>query len=200
MRPSKLKTPLAKLRAMLNKKSLPRITQQDVAEWLGCGVDNIASIESGRVKLTQANARIIERQTMVSSSWLLGKIDSSKPITFEGTLLRRFHFDRSQAALKSPYRVPTAANFALKNTLVKLTTIIVQAAKSGQIDLYESKLETALNDILNSFPANWAKADFRKDVDSFTDHNTPDFKPLFAKYQQQIMKVCNDKRLVSGNR
>jgi hypothetical protein len=209
-RKSDRKTTLALLRSKLNVpkreghyagERVP-LSVKDVSAWLGLAEDTVRAIERKRegYRLTQASARIIERQTGASSLWLLGKKASLVPITWAGTKLRQLDFDRAQAALKSPYRVPTAAHFALKNTLAKLVTILVQAAQHGQIDLYESKLEAALNDILDSFPANCAKVDFSNHVDRSTDHNTPDFKPLFAQYQQQLMKICENKLLISRSR
>ncbi len=190
-----MKTPLAKLKAMLTIKTkigTSKVSQQDVADWLGCGIHNVASIESGRVKLTEANARIIERQTGASSLWLLGKRNSPYPITWAGTKFKQADFDRAQAALKSPKRIPVAANAALKRTIGKLTTILLQAAKLDQIDRYELKLESLFNDVLNSFPKDSSPVDLSNQIDfGYTDHKTPDFKPLFTEFQKQLMKASD---------
>ena len=99
MRPSKLKTPLAKLRAMLKVqtgektkkrtgqtlKTYAPLSRKDVADWLGCGVDNISSIESGRVKLTEENAEIIALKTGVSIDWLLAGDVSKPPVKLNWT-------------------------------------------------------------------------------------------------------------------
>lgn len=65
-RPSKLRHNLARAR-----RDLLKVTQSQLAKWVGCSPVTIQSIEAGRLALSGFLAARIERVTGVSAEWLL---------------------------------------------------------------------------------------------------------------------------------
>lgn len=207
MRLSGQKTPLAKLRAMLKKEiqvpkqgkkcagqfetKLVRLSRDDVAGWLDCGVDNISSIESGRVKLTEENAEIIELQTGASSKWLVGKDSSPVPISFFGSRYQQKHFDRAQAGIKRTGYPVLRAQAEFKAGVAALATILLHACKRGEIDACASKLWASFRDFFVMFPKSEPFVDFGKFIDqSIVKLETPDFKPLLDEWEKQLICIA----------
>jgi hypothetical protein len=217
MRPSKLKTPLAKLRAMLKiqtgeitkkrtgqtVKTFAPLSRQDVAGWLGCGVDNISSIESGRVKLTSENAEIILQQTGVSMKWLLGIYNNTHPINLAGERYTQTDFERAQKAIKRPAMPALKAQMIFAENVGWLATILLCACQCDEIDRYTSKLRSALADIFHSFPKETPVVDFRQFINltegwSVTDHDNPlkalqKFYPMLVKFDKELLKIVNNR-------
>src|SRR5262245_30333441 len=65
-RPSKLRHNLARAR-----RDVLKVTQAQLAKWVGCSPVTIQSIEAGRLALSDFLAARIERITGVSAEWLL---------------------------------------------------------------------------------------------------------------------------------
>lgn len=212
MRPSLQKTPLAKLRATLrihtndktmkrsgrSEKIYSRISRQDVANWLGCKVDNISSIESGRVKLTPENAAIIMQQTGASLQWLLGIDPTPYPINIAGRKYTQADFERAQATLKHPSLPALKAQKAFAENVGFLATILLCACKSDEIDRCESKLRGALSEILHSLSEK-PLVDFSQFIDAsfgfgIEDHKDPiqtlkKFYPMLAQWDKELAKI-----------
>jgi len=212
MRPSKQKTPLAKLRALIRVQTGVRtkkrtgestkidspLSRQDVADWLGCGVDNISSIESGRVELTEANAEIIMQQTGASIKWLLGLDTKPFPVHWAGHRYEQSDFDRAQKNIKDPAFPALKAQKTFAENVSLLATILLCACQRGEIDRYTSKLRGALTEIFNSFPKATPVVDFCPFIDStevsVADHANPlkalqKFYPMLEKWDTELLKI-----------
>lgn len=106
MRPSKLKKPLAVLRAMLTEPSARRdrkappvpLKAKTLAGWLDCSVWNVQTLET-RASITLASAELIANQTGINVGWLMGK-DTKKPIDWYGRPFTQATFDERQAELR----------------------------------------------------------------------------------------------------
>lgn len=199
MRPSKLKTPLAKLRAMITIRTADghrvKLSRQDVAEWLGCGVDNISSIESGRVKLTHENAEIILAHTHANLGWLLGINKSPFPVNFAYRKFTQKDFDDAQINLARPTLPALKAQYELASSLGIIATILLNAVKKDRLSLYASRLRHKLYEIASEFPPGKDFVNLSHFID--TSHGTTvkghDFRPLLKEFERQLLQIVNAK-------
>ena len=127
------------------KTGRAKLSRQDVADWLGVGVDNVSSIESGRVRLTRENAQIIMQQTGASLKWLRGEVDSS-PVHWSGRAYQQKHFDEAQRQIKSPSLPALKAQRALAETVGQVATILLRAVQHDEFERYAAKMKRSVGD------------------------------------------------------
>jgi transcriptional regulator with XRE-family HTH domain len=93
------RTTIAQLRAIIGLRA------KELADVLGCSVPTINSIETGRLKLSEAMAKRMVHETGISLAWLLNGDVSAPPIaewggepftaeTFEWRQANKVHWDR----------------------------------------------------------------------------------------------------------
>jgi hypothetical protein len=75
------------------------LSQKDVAEWLGCSVHNVQSLETGRGKLTSENVNLIVEQTDINPVWLLMGNPEETPFDTSGHPFTQKTFDEQQKRL-----------------------------------------------------------------------------------------------------
>ena len=165
------------------------LSQQDIADWLGCSVFNIQSIETGRVRLTEENAEILQLKTGCSAAWLLGT-ETTNPVSFYGAPFSRRVSERAQSLGFPPTGGPSRLQLALKETLPLLANVLLHALDCDDLCLYKTKTRRALETILGQMPQK-PRTDLRRLVDfSSTDEKTPDWGPLFQELKRQALKIC----------
>lgn len=143
-----------------------------VAKWLGVKPGHVRCIERDKpgYPLTRENAEIIERNTNVNLSWLLGK-DTEKPISIFGSRYKQEDFDRAQARVNHPLFPALQAQEELKAGIAWLATIYFHAYRRGEIETYASKMKYAFREIFSSFPKGEAVLGFGKFVDQTYVHS-----------------------------
>ena len=153
MRPSKQKTPLARLRAMLTIEVGPKekmrvpLSQKDIAGWLGLSVYNVQSIETGRVRLTEQNAELIARQTSVDPDWLLAGDPAKPPITWDGKPFSQDCFDLQQIQLSTRPRGEVGhwlVCLSFVQNAAMVAEILLSAAEQGNFEMVSLELKAAL--------------------------------------------------------
>ena len=180
-------------------KTYAPLSRQDVAGWLACGVDNVSSIESGRVKLTGENAQIIMQQTHISLKWLCAG-DPSNPIHFTGRPYEQKHFDEAQRQMKDPSLPALKAQRELANGVGLISTILLRAVQLNEFELYASKLRNTLRDIFQRFPKTQAYVDLSRSIDMAGGTSLGDgesqrmMKPMLDEWDSQLLRVVDFNR------
>ena len=101
MRTSGKKTTAAKLRYILNSDpKVPHIKADDWAKMLGCSLDTIRSVESGRMKLSRDLATAMFHATGISVEWLLKGNPKAPRVAANGEPYTRKIFEETQAGKK----------------------------------------------------------------------------------------------------
>jgi transcriptional regulator with XRE-family HTH domain len=95
MRTSTQRTTSAVLRFKLQIKDV------EMAELLGCSTATIHSLESGRLKLSDAMAMRMFHETGISPEWLLAGDPKAPPVSVLGDPFDKATFDRAQASKAS---------------------------------------------------------------------------------------------------
>jgi hypothetical protein len=209
-RPSDKKTPLAVLRVMLTvpaehkgrflkrkghyeveRVMLPVST---VAAWLNVKPSHVRCIERGKpgYPLTRENAEIIQQNTNVNLSWLLGR-KTKNPINILGLPYCQNDFDRRQASVQSPIWPALRAQEELKAGVAWLATIYFHAYKRGEIETYASKVRNAFREIFSTFPKDETVVGFGKFVDqTITQFGQLEFElnPLLKKWNDELNQVA----------
>ena len=212
MRPSKLKTPLAVLRSMLTEgekqKSVRNSKTGDfepdmvpaplsvgsVAKWLDCSPENIQSVESGRVKLTQERAELFSNQTAAHISYLLSG-NPSNPIDWYNRPYTPAAFMERQAELKRRKNDRKFAAHLVQVYLAKGTAILaatlLRAFQDGKDDVVPLRLIEALKSVY--FDVDKTGIDRNGLVGSFMAgrHKTtrPDLKPTLDAWEAHFQKM-----------
>ena len=141
------RTTAARLRSLLDKSA------EAMAEYLGCSLAAIKSVECGRLKLSQSLAVRMAHETGVSWRWLL-KGDPRAPIVDDaGAPYTWDTFARAQAKKIADLDEGGAAHAAVFAT-VRVHRIIESAAAIGDGPVAIYKLEAALSAL---------ELEFRKD-------------------------------------
>ncbi|HEY5504110.1 MAG TPA: hypothetical protein VIK28_03060 [Sedimentisphaerales bacterium] len=169
-RPSKRKTTLAVLRAMLTvpghkgrflKKPTPhyevkRVTLpvSTVAKWLNVSEDTVRCIERGKkgYPFTPERAEIISYQTRVSAEWLQGCKPKAKPLDWLDQPFTQAVFDDRQIQLtsKSSLAKQYHVSFLFIKNMCFLARILLLASKRGKLESYAAHLRTVLGKTLSS--------------------------------------------------
>jgi hypothetical protein len=214
-RPSKLKTPLAVLRHLITvpaehkgrflkrkgRYEVERVTLpvSTVAKWLGVKPSHVRSIERGKLlkgkpgyPLIRENAEIIEQNTGVNLSWLLGR-KTKNPINICGLPYCQNDFDRRQASVQSPIWPALRAQEELKAGIAWLATIYFHAYKRGEVETYASKMKSAFWEIFSTFPKNETVVGFGNFIDqtgtSFGQLEA-ELKPLVKNWAHELLQVA----------
>jgi hypothetical protein len=167
-RPSKRKTTLAVLRAMLTVPAehkgrflkrkghyeVERVTLpvNTVAEWLNVSEDTVRCIERGRkgYPLTPERAEIISHQTRVSADWLLECKPKAKPLNWWSHPFTQADFDDQQIALtdNSHESKQGEVSCAFVRIIPVIAGILLLASQKGKLAIYTARLHTVLGETL----------------------------------------------------
>jgi transcriptional regulator with XRE-family HTH domain len=94
------------------KSDRPKVTQlrkvmevsaRDFAALMGCSIDTVKSLESGRLALSQKLAKTINYRTGVSLSWLLGDSSAGPPVDDDGKEMTMVSIGQQMMSLRSKY-------------------------------------------------------------------------------------------------
>lgn len=142
MRPSKLRTPLARLRntITLKFKGKPvRLSQQDVADWCGLSCYMIRDIEAGTQRLQPEHAVKIALKTGCSLDWLLGNAAHSRePLNKFLRPYSQVDFDNAQRQ-RTPSRNLVDADFRILCGMVAAS--LLRGLERGDFDTRSALLK-----------------------------------------------------------
>jgi DNA-binding XRE family transcriptional regulator len=139
-------TPAAVLRAILG------IKDAEMAEILGCSRATIHSLESGRLKMSNAMARRMFHETHISPQWALAGNAKAPPVAAGGEPYTRAIFERAQAEKVQRNRPPLQS--LLLDALgyaARLVAILTSASNRGEYYMASYKTWAALRALREEF-------------------------------------------------
>jgi transcriptional regulator with XRE-family HTH domain len=169
VRPSLQKHNVARLRVKLNefeakefgKKFTQEFDQARFAEMIGCSLQKLRNIETGRTKLHESLARRIADETGASIVWLMDGDPGALPISTDDRPYTKEIYDKAQARKK---RFATIPHFILpvpaREYCRAITAILVNANRNRNFHLAHYRTAKAIRELRDEFGE-------AKDVDTF---------------------------------
>jgi transcriptional regulator with XRE-family HTH domain len=143
MRTSQKKTPVAVLRATIGIKDI------ELAEILNCSSATIHSLESGRLKLSEAMAVRISHETGAAVSWLLEGRPTA-PVSKVGKPYTREIFERTRAKEENPFD-PLISTFTADACSRAIEAILATAERRGDLLLASYKIGKSVQNLVKEF-------------------------------------------------
>ncbi len=140
------RTPAAVLRAILGIKDF------EMAELLGCSRATIHSLESGRLKMSDAMANRMFHETEISPQWLLAGDAAAPPDSGYGEPYTKAIFDRAQA--EKAYRGRPSGDWLMVDALdcaARLVAIFASASDRGEYFMASYKARKAIDELRGEF-------------------------------------------------
>jgi transcriptional regulator with XRE-family HTH domain len=160
MRPSLKKHNVARLRVLLNefeakefgKKFTQEFDQARFAKLIGCSVQKLRNIETGRTKLDELLARRIADKTGVAIKWLMDGNKDAPPISTGGRKYTKKIYDEVRARKKN---FATVKEFNVKlnalEALRAICAILVNANRKRNYHLAVYRTMKAIQELRTEF-------------------------------------------------
>jgi transcriptional regulator with XRE-family HTH domain len=131
------------------------LKQKEFGDLIGKSLPTVQAIEYGKLRLTEAVAEEISRQTGAHVGWLLKNDPTLPAVNRIWTKYSKIDFERAQADLRSKIgdnpidrvRVPMEAHQLFSG----IASMGCQALKDGRWNLFAYKCEQALNQLVKEF-------------------------------------------------
>ena len=152
-RPSQKKTTPAVLRSLIG------LRDTEMAALLGCSVNTIWSVESGRLKLSEQLAKKMSHQTGVSMEWLLNGDPLARPFTTRSgprpwREFTRQEFESHVALMKAVDHTPKSTfSYDFITLAAKLRRILHTANQAHNYHLARWKITRALDELARALDA-----------------------------------------------
>ena len=146
MRTSLKRTPAAVLRAILGIKDF------EMAELLGCSRAAVHSLESGRLKMSDAMAKRMFHETEISPEWLLAGVADAPPKSGHGEPYTKAIFERAQA--EKAFRGRPSGDWLMVDALdcaARLVAILASASERHEYFMASYKARKAIEALGNEF-------------------------------------------------
>jgi len=140
------RTPAAVLRATLGIKDF------EMAELLGCSRATIHSLESGRLRMSDAMARRMFHETEISPEWLLAGVADAPPRSGYGEPYTKAIFERAQA--EKAFRGRPSRDWLMVEALeciARLVAIFASASERGEYFMASYKARKAIDELRGEF-------------------------------------------------
>jgi transcriptional regulator with XRE-family HTH domain len=158
MRPSEEKTNVARLRVLLDKFEAQfgkGFDQKEFAELIGCKVQKLQNIETGRTRLDELLARSIAEETGASMKSLLN--EAAPLIAQDGRKYTAKIFAEVQAQKKYSARQVNETNVKTDalEFLRTIVNILLRANRKGNYHLVAYRIDKALDELRDVFGQAW---------------------------------------------
>jgi len=146
-------------------RSILEIKDSEMAALLGCSVNTIWSVESGRLALSESLAMRMAHETGIGLAWLLAGDPTAPPVNNAGRPFDR-QFHELHAAGRRNFDNVSPADFAMKFLMsaVRLRAVLESANKANNYHMAAYKAMRAIDALAREFCPGESSISFEKGI------------------------------------